>query len=266
MENRATKLSPTQFRIGRLVALGYCNRDIASELSTSEQAVKSSLHAMFDKLGVWNRVELANYFSKLQSASITIPEGLAEILITDELSRRVPRTVDQRDVERGLLYLSKFINAGDAHGMVQALTDVARQLCDAGTSGLSVLDTAADGSEVFRWDVLSGELASAVGGTTPRDFSPCGTTLAFGSPQLFLRPDRFYFYFQAATPRIEEGLVIPMRLPNGPDYGTLWIASHDLERKFTTAEVDIMNSLCAFTMAAAHVLGLRSRIALPLAS
>lgn len=56
------KLSPYQSTIGRLAALGYTNRDIAAELKTSEQAVKSALHVIFDKLGVWNRVELANIF------------------------------------------------------------------------------------------------------------------------------------------------------------------------------------------------------------
>ncbi|HUR37247.1 MAG TPA: GAF domain-containing protein [Terriglobales bacterium] len=56
------RLSPYQSTIGRLVALGYSNRDIAAELKTSEQAVKSALHVIFDKLGVWNRVELVNIF------------------------------------------------------------------------------------------------------------------------------------------------------------------------------------------------------------
>ncbi|HUQ50356.1 MAG TPA: LuxR C-terminal-related transcriptional regulator [Terriglobales bacterium] len=57
------KLSPYQMKIGQLVSLGYCNNDIANELGTSLQAVKSALHAIFDKLGVWNRVELVNLFA-----------------------------------------------------------------------------------------------------------------------------------------------------------------------------------------------------------
>ncbi len=53
------KLSPYQTKIGRLVARGYSNRDIALELKTSEQAIKSAIHAAFDKTGAGNRVELA---------------------------------------------------------------------------------------------------------------------------------------------------------------------------------------------------------------
>ena len=55
-------LSPYQLKVGRLVALGHTNRDIAGELKTTEQAIKSALHVIFDKTGCWNRVELASRF------------------------------------------------------------------------------------------------------------------------------------------------------------------------------------------------------------
>ena len=263
LENREFRLSASQLRIGRLVSLGYCNRDIAAEVGTSEQAVKSSLHVMFDKLGVWNRVELSNYFARLVTKDVPLPEGLGDVLITDELPTRPPGTVDHSAVKRALCHLSELIPAADAQGLINALTDAAFELCDAGTAGLSVLETQEDGSEIFRWDALTGQLAPAIGGTTPRNWSPCGTTLDFGSPQLFLHPERFFSYFATATPLIVEGLVLPVRLPDGSDYATLWIASHDSKRKFTTAEVDVMTSLCAFTMAAAGILGLRPKMTSP---
>lgn len=56
-------ISGRQLKIAELIAAGYSNRDIAHELKVSEQVVKNEVHALFDKLGVWNRVELANYFS-----------------------------------------------------------------------------------------------------------------------------------------------------------------------------------------------------------
>ena len=59
-----TTLSPRQRKIVELVALGYQNRAIALEMSTSEQAVKSALHSVFDKLGVWNRVELVRWHAQ----------------------------------------------------------------------------------------------------------------------------------------------------------------------------------------------------------
>lgn len=56
-------LTNRQAEIGAFVAKGYSNRDIATELDLTEQIVKNVVHSLFDKLGVWNRVELANYFS-----------------------------------------------------------------------------------------------------------------------------------------------------------------------------------------------------------
>lgn len=57
------KLGHRELRIAKLAALGYSNREIAADLETNEQIVKNVLHSVFDKLGVWNRVELAARFS-----------------------------------------------------------------------------------------------------------------------------------------------------------------------------------------------------------
>lgn len=62
MEQHFSQLSTRQLEVARLAACGYSNREIASELTITEQIVKNVLHSVFDKLGVWNRVELANRF------------------------------------------------------------------------------------------------------------------------------------------------------------------------------------------------------------
>lgn len=56
-------LSDREMRVASLVAAGYPNCDIARETGFSVQVVKNVLHSLFDKLGLWNRVELANYFA-----------------------------------------------------------------------------------------------------------------------------------------------------------------------------------------------------------
>ena len=251
------KLSEGQDRIGRLVALGYSNREIAVELGVSEQAVKSSLHVIFDKIGCWNRVELANHFSKKNGASeMHLDPALASVLITSELYRRSPNSIDQATVGDALQLLADCVLQRDHRCLVRILTDIALNLCRAETSGLSILDIAADGSKIFRWDALSGALSHAVGGTTPRDWSPCGTTLDMNCPQLFQLPEKFFTYFDKARPQILEGLVLPLRTANGSEFGTLWIVSHSKERRFTSADVDIMTSLCAFAMAGFQLLGM----------
>jgi two-component system, NarL family, nitrate/nitrite response regulator NarL len=46
-------------RIITLVAQGLRNQDIAAVLGITEQGVKNRLRKIYDKLGVWNRVEVA---------------------------------------------------------------------------------------------------------------------------------------------------------------------------------------------------------------
>jgi two-component system nitrate/nitrite response regulator NarL len=54
-----TALSPRERQLVSLVARGRRNRDIAAELGITEGTVKVYLHAIFAKLGVANRTELA---------------------------------------------------------------------------------------------------------------------------------------------------------------------------------------------------------------
>jgi len=50
-----------QFIIQR-VAEGCKNREIADSLGTTEHVVKNYLRVIYDKLGLWNRVELALWY------------------------------------------------------------------------------------------------------------------------------------------------------------------------------------------------------------
>ena len=56
---RAPSLTPRERELIELVRQGLRNRDIAAQLGVTEGTVKVYLHAIFDKLGVDNRTELA---------------------------------------------------------------------------------------------------------------------------------------------------------------------------------------------------------------
>ena len=56
---RAPSLTPRERDLIDLVRQGLRNRDIAAQLGVTEGTVKVYLHAIFDKLGVDNRTELA---------------------------------------------------------------------------------------------------------------------------------------------------------------------------------------------------------------
>ncbi|MBA3912711.1 MAG: response regulator transcription factor [Acidobacteriales bacterium] len=54
--------SEREQRVIELVAQGFKNRDIASSIGTTEHVVKNYLRVIYDKLGLWNRVELALWY------------------------------------------------------------------------------------------------------------------------------------------------------------------------------------------------------------
>ena len=49
-------------RIIKLVAQGLKNKDVAKEIGTTEHVIKNYLRDIYDKLGLWNRVELALWY------------------------------------------------------------------------------------------------------------------------------------------------------------------------------------------------------------
>jgi DNA-binding NarL/FixJ family response regulator len=55
------QLNYREIKVTTLVWQGRTNPEIALVLGTSEQVVKNQLRSVFDKLGVWSRLELALY-------------------------------------------------------------------------------------------------------------------------------------------------------------------------------------------------------------
>jgi DNA-binding NarL/FixJ family response regulator len=54
--------SEREQRVIELVAQGLKNREVADEIGTTEHVVKNYLRVIYDKLGLWNRVELALWY------------------------------------------------------------------------------------------------------------------------------------------------------------------------------------------------------------
>ena len=55
------RLTAKEVEVATLVWEGLTNREIANAIGTTEQVVKNYLRNIFDKLGVWSRLELALY-------------------------------------------------------------------------------------------------------------------------------------------------------------------------------------------------------------
>jgi DNA-binding NarL/FixJ family response regulator len=63
--------NPREQRIIELVAQGLTNRDVAKALGTTEYVIKNYLRTIYDKLGLWNRVELALWYEARRQEYLT---------------------------------------------------------------------------------------------------------------------------------------------------------------------------------------------------
>src|ERR1700704_3793931 len=102
--------------------------------------------------------------------------SLEDILITQALDSRPLRFPNPENESEALRQLSR-VMANSPEDLPDTLLRLALDLCHAGTAGLSLVETIANGEQVFRWTNLAGRLQAHVGGFTPRGFSPCGVSL-----------------------------------------------------------------------------------------
>ncbi len=60
--------SEREHRVIELVAEGLKNKEVAEAIGTTEHVVKNYLRVIYDKLGLWNRVELALWYESRRTA------------------------------------------------------------------------------------------------------------------------------------------------------------------------------------------------------
>ena len=185
----------------------------------------------------------------IKSLPSSEPVRLEDILITHRLRAR-HRLPNLQDEGRALRALARTM-ATSPDTLIDTLLEMALQLCHADTAGLSVLDT---NSQKFIWTNLAGTLKQYVGGTTPRNFSPCGVCLDRNSPQLFSYPEKYFTYLApAANPPFLEAMVIPVYLKDQTP-ATIWILTHNPAIVFDTEDARIMSDLADFTSVALQLI------------
>jgi RNA polymerase sigma factor (sigma-70 family) len=175
---------------------------------------------------------------------------LKDIVISHELLSRRIRKVNARAEIAAMHGLANLLPQGSSM-VLDRLAQLALELCDAGSAGISMLETGDDGHLIFRWRALAGELEARKGGTTP-DWSPCGECLNAGKPMLYSYPARFFTYFQSIDTLLVEALMIPM-YAEGQPLGTIWVVTHDTQRRFDAEDVRVMTGLASFVAAALRV-------------
>jgi PAS domain S-box-containing protein len=177
--------------------------------------------------------------------------------MTAELASRPARQPDLAAEIQALQILAQQLT-DDPQVMLKTLVGIVLDLAQAGTAGVSLLETAPDGESVFRWVAISakpnsegtaGAFTDLEHTTTPGDFSLCCTTLRSNQPQLYAYPERYFTYLHHPQCPIVEGLVIPLCVNHQP-LGTLWLLSHDEARRFDLEDQRLMTRLAGFAAAA----------------
>src|ERR1700760_1276255 len=164
-----------------------------------------------------------------------------QVVRTFELQARRGRVADHALEDSALLGLSKILETTPRQSL-QALARAAFDLCEAGSAGVSTLDSETGGDpSLFRWRALAGEWAFRYPGTTvPRDFCPCGMVLSSKSMQLMVDPARHYPCLAQIEPPCREVLSVPFGLTHSP-IGTIWVVQHDPDCHFDSEDARRLN-------------------------
>jgi hypothetical protein len=93
------------------------------------------------------------------------------------------RTPSERPADREQAGLSRLAEkfATSPEVLLQELVEFAVDSCGADASGVSLEEPDGKGGLQFRWIVVAGSFAKYLNGTTPRNYSPCGSCLDQGN-------------------------------------------------------------------------------------
>ncbi|NOT25218.1 MAG: GAF domain-containing sensor histidine kinase [Acidobacteria bacterium] len=177
-----------------------------------------------------------------RSASANLPRLPFDVVdIRSELGTR-PRHRPRPEREHRAFKVLAAEMGVHPRNMLQKLAELALDLCDAHTAGISLLE-----GDVFRWAAVAGVHASARGGTTPRDQSPSGVCIDRDATQLMHLADRC-FPTLLSEPRFVEVLMVPFHA-GGKPIGSVWVASHTADRQFDKEDERVVRELASFASA-----------------
>lgn len=186
-------------------------------------------------------------------SNIHLPAAVAEVFITDELSRRQSAIPDYLREKLAIQDLARHMADSPAE-MLPRLVQLAMEICDADSAGVSVLEGA-----VFRWLGLKGKLSAFESATTPRDFSPCGVCIDYRAPILMERPERAYGWIADAKITVPEVLLVPLTIEGGELLGTLWVVAKDGSH-FDAGHARVVSELATFTGIALRMIQADARL------
>jgi GAF domain-containing protein len=169
---------------------------------------------------------------------------LEDILLTHKLHERKRNPLAIQKQNEAFIRLARETSYG-SDAVLQTLCQQAVDLCEAGSSGVSIL-TCSEKRECFKWEAIAGRFEDYTSGSSPRHNSPCGMCLARDAAQLFAHPERYFTWMAELDAPIVEQLVVPLYGVDKKPFGTIWIMSHDEHRQFDSEDLRIMTALATY--------------------
>jgi hypothetical protein len=177
------------------------------------------------------------------TASIDTGMELRDLLSDAEFLGRTRKT---RDYHAPFDALRKIVEEFAEHpdSVLDELLNVAMRCCGTDSAGISLEELDPEGKPTFRWIAIAGSFQSYLGGRTPRFFSPCGTCVDAGRPQLYRVTKPYYDFLGVEADPITDGMLIPWEM-NG-QRGTIWAVSHVSPNAFDREDYELLKSLADF--------------------
>jgi PAS domain S-box-containing protein len=140
--------------------------------------------------------------------------------------------------------------AHDPHAMLQALADLARELCGADAVVVALVDAEPAGDrDAIRWQAVSGPLAQHQGARWPIDSCPCGASIAADSCVLLGETAKKFPSMQAVGLTLGETLGVPWHVRGRPT-GSVSALMLDGQGRFDAEDLRLLHTCASFAAAA----------------
>lgn len=180
--------------------------------------------------------------------------SLEDVVITGDLAKR-PGRAPCYEGESGALAEIAEAMANAPETVLQQLAEKAMKLTRSESAGISLLEDHG-GIRNFRWVATAGAFAQNLGGTMPRDASPCGMVVDRNDLLLVRDPVRLFPALKGCDPHVHEALLAPLSI-EGETVGTVWALKHCPEGRFDAEDARLLQSLARFASAGARAVEAR---------
>jgi His Kinase A (phospho-acceptor) domain len=156
------------------------------------------------------------------------------------------RTSTRRDAHRESIAFRRLakVFTESPEIILRNLVEIAVELCDADSAGVSLEENDDPTNPRFRWIAVAGSFEKYLNGTTPRHYSPCGTCLDSSRAQHYRLFQPYYDFLGVEAEPILDGLLIPWE--NDSMRGTIWAVSHRSREVFDLSDYQLMRGLADF--------------------